>query len=415
MNENYGYYCKQYRNLILYTIVNIGLFNFVNMEMNDRNLFNIEENTHLRVDYISNRYLTNLDLKKFILEYKDQLAFKILGKSVEKKNIYGVKIGNGSSRILLWSQMHGNESTTTKAVLDLLKEVVVLKDTQYYKKLLDRITICIIPILNPDGAGYYTRVNANAVDLNRDMQQLSQPESTLLMDMYTSFQPDYCLNMHDQRTIFSAGDSKHPATISFLAPSSNEQRSLTNSRKTSMSLIAGMVQDLGDNLKNAIGRYDDGFNLNCAGDTFQYLGTPTILFEAGHYPGDYLRNVTRHYITIALKSCFHQIACNAVHSYRGYFELPENAKNFRDIIVRKCIVDGSLMDVIIQYKEVLEQDHLRFVPVIESIKEKSVLIGHWEIDGKNQNLSLPENTPISENVVVNKIFLNDEIIELNPY
>lgn len=46
-----------------------------------------------------------------------------------------------------------------------------------------------------------------------------------------------------------------------------------------MSLIAGIVKDLKDELGERIGRYDDGFNINCAGDTFQSLGTPTILLR----------------------------------------------------------------------------------------------------------------------------------------
>jgi hypothetical protein len=37
-----------------------------------------------------------------------------------------------------------------------------------------------------------------------------------------------------------------------------------------------------------IGRFDDSFNLNC-GDTFQAMGVPTLLFEAGHFEGDYQR------------------------------------------------------------------------------------------------------------------------------
>ena len=31
------------------------------------------------------------------------------------------RIGEGEKRVLLWSQMHGNESTTTRALLDLFK------------------------------------------------------------------------------------------------------------------------------------------------------------------------------------------------------------------------------------------------------------------------------------------------------
>ena len=57
-------------------------------------------------------------------------------------------------------------------------------------------------MLNPDGATLYTRANANAVDLNRDSQDLTQPARRVLRATFERFKPDYCFNLHDQRTIF---------------------------------------------------------------------------------------------------------------------------------------------------------------------------------------------------------------------
>ena len=68
-------------------------------------------------------------------------------------------MGTGSTKVLMWSQMHGNESTTTKSLLDLLRFLNTNPDW------LDNLQLSIIPILNPDGAKAYTRVNANQVDL----------------------------------------------------------------------------------------------------------------------------------------------------------------------------------------------------------------------------------------------------------
>ena len=66
--------------------------------------------------------------------------------------------------------MHGNESTTTKAVIDLVNLLIKNYDSDSVTNLLNRCTLHIIPMLNPDGADAYTRVNANSVDLNRDAQ-----------------------------------------------------------------------------------------------------------------------------------------------------------------------------------------------------------------------------------------------------
>ena len=70
----------------------------------------------------------------------------------------------------MWSQMHGNESTTTKALFDVFNTLI--SNNPIIKHILNACTLYIIPILNPDGAEAYTRVNANAVDLNRDAQEL---------------------------------------------------------------------------------------------------------------------------------------------------------------------------------------------------------------------------------------------------
>ncbi len=363
---------------------------------------------------VAGRYFHNNQLEDFISMHSDRFEFETIGTSVEHRNIYGLQIGSGSKKVLMWSQMHGNESTTTKAVLDFLNSIAEDLENLYNKSLLEETSLYIIPVLNPDGAANYTRVNANNVDLNRDMQDLSQPESRLLMKVYREFQPDFCLNLHDQRTIFSAGETNLPAILSFLTPSSDIDRSITGARKDSMSLIAGIVKDLKDELGERIGRYDDGFNINCAGDTFQSLGTPTILFEAGHYPGDYNRDVTRKFMFKALRSCLEQIMNGQSPDHRQYLKIPENAKCFRDVILRNVNIDGDQNDILIQFKETLVHDRIRFVPVIEGIHKDSVLFGHREIDAACKKISLMEEGEISENVVVSKIFLNDEIFELNP-
>jgi murein tripeptide amidase MpaA len=106
----------------------------------------------------------------------------IVGYSVSNQPIYAIQVGSGDTRILMWSQMHGNESTTTKAVFDLL--AFLKADSALSQAFLNRFTFCILPMLNPDGAALYTRENAAAVDLNRDAQNRSQPESQVLRQVY---------------------------------------------------------------------------------------------------------------------------------------------------------------------------------------------------------------------------------------
>ncbi len=383
--------------------------------MNDLLLQFAEQENYNSIKWkeVSGRYVTLSDLKKLISSLKSNFEFEVIGRSVEERKIFATKIGNGPIRILAWSQMHGNESTTTKAIFDILALFSSNKKDYTIRDLLSKVTLYIIPILNPDGAKAYTRVNANHVDLNRDMQNLSQPESRVLRKTAENFKPHYCLNLHDQRTIFSAGLNDKTATISFLTPSKDEDRSIDDSRKESMRLIAGMANDLKSDLPEMIGRYDDGFNINCAGDTFQNMGIPTILFEAGHFPGDYKREKTRFFVFKALISCLQQIAFNSKNlPYERYFDISENDKLFRDVIIRNISKGDSMVDVVIQFKEVLKWGKIQFVPMIEKIGADIKEIGHREIDAKNETLKYPEESQLIENVVVNKIVLKSREIPI---
>lgn len=333
---------------------------------------------------IRGRYVTPEQIDRFLQSSPHRGNIESLGTSVEGRTIYSLTKGSGPLRILMWSQMHGNESTTTKAVLDLINTLEVVSETS--ELILEHCTIKIIPMLNPDGAMAYTRVNAKGVDLNRDAQDLSQPESRILRKVYEDFQPSYCFNLHDQRTIFSVGNSPLPATISFLAPAADKERTITGARARSIELIVAMQQHLKEFLGKSIGRYDDVFNLNCVGDTFQSLGTPTILFEAGHAPGDYQRETTRKYIWYALLSGLLSLSRQQEYpeSLKHYRSIPNNEKRYFDVLIRNAahLINkyGPTDDVGILYKEILQNDKIIFEPQIERIGKLSDHFGHLELD-----------------------------------
>ena len=354
--------------------------------------------THLR-----GRYITLKMIKPLLEKYKNNFEITVPGISENGQNIPMVKIGNGKKAILAWSQMHGNESTTTKAIFDLIK---FFNQKDYFQKeiaeFLSTHSLYIIPILNPDGAELYTRENANGFDLNRDAQNLSQKESQCLDDVFKRLDPILCLNMHDQRTIYGFKDGK-PATVSFLSPAADAQRSLTKARIKAMEGIVKMNSYLQKSIPGQVGRYDDGFNSACVGDTFQMAGAPTILFEAGHYKNDYPREKTREFIFYALLALFGIVEEDSKIKYRDYFNIPENRKNYRDIIIRNVKLKqiSDPIDVAIQYSEVLKDGNIAFEPIIEELGQLGSLHGHVEIDNKCSELL----TKIDKNLTVGvKVF-----------
>ncbi|WP_255555244.1 M14 metallopeptidase family protein [Flavobacterium sp. NKUCC04_CG] len=334
--------------------------------------------------WVYGRYVVSEDLEGLYKELSVDFKLETQGISVEGRAIKSVQVGRGSTRVLMWSQMHGNESTTTKAVADLL--CFLNSNEAMAQSFKSQFTLLIIPILNPDGAENYTRVNANEVDLNRDSINLSQPESRCLRNVFDQFRPHYAFNLHDQRTIFAAGKTKNPATISFLAPSYNEAREVNACRLEAMQLIVTMNKELQKYLPNSIGRFDDGFNLNCIGDYFQSRGVPTILFEAGHFPRDYEREVTRSEVFRALLTILTNINSKDFKNIRinDYLAIPENEKSFRDVLftnVQSIYTDSGKKDrVWVQYKEVLIDKIINFAPTIVAINIEEGLQAHLVVD-----------------------------------
>jgi hypothetical protein len=350
-------------------------------------------------DTLAGRYITLKNIEPLLNKFNAKKELQIIGKSVLDKPIYSYQIGCGKTRILLWSQMHGNESTTTKALFDLFN--FLNDETELQKELLQNFTFYFIPMLNPDGAELYTRENANKIDLNRDAQNLSQPESIVLRSVYEQFKPDFCYNLHDQRTIFGVGTTNRPATVSFLAPSYNEEREVNAVRLKAINLIAEMNRTLQRYIPGQIGRFDDGFNLNCIGDTFQAMGTPTVLFEAGHFQGDYQREETRKFIFIALLSSFISISENVIVDNKKdeYMNIPQNNPSFYDFVYKNINInyDSSKKSInfAAQYKEELINKTIFFNAFIAKIGDLSGCNGHFEFDAEgktysNDNQSVPE-------------------------
>ena len=327
----------------------------------------------------------HLDVIFPLLEsFKNVFEITEIGKSVQQRSIYQVQIGTGKTKILMWSQMHGNEPTTTKGLFDFFN--FLSKDSELAQQIKNKYTLLCIPMLNPDGAFAYTRENANSVDLNRDAYLASQPEMKLLRILYEEFKPDYCYNLHDQRTIFGTEGFNLPATMSFLAPAFNNDRDYNEVRMKAIVIINKMNRVLQEYIPYQIGRFDDSYNVNCTGDYFTTQNTPTILFEAGHFQMDYGRDESRKYVFIALLSSLLDNYENVIvdNELDNYLRIPQNNKRFFDFIYKNVkIIDNSVEKIInfaAQYDEVLVGDEIHFKAKISKVSDLEEYSGHTEYD-----------------------------------
>lgn len=351
---------------------------------------------------ISGRYLNNNHLKTVFENLENNFELKTIGYSVLDLPIHATVFGTGKTKILIWSQMHGNESTSTKGLIDFFS--LLDSHVDFRKLISENYTLYCIPILNPDGAKAYTRVNANNIDLNRDAFDCSQPESKALRAVYEEFQPDFCYNLHDQRTIFGIENTQLPATISFLSPAFDASTSFNATRLKAMSVINTMYKALEKVIPGQIGRFDDSFNINCIGDYFTSLGTPTILFEAGHFKDDYQRDIVREIICYALVTSFTE-SVEEESVIEEYLAIPPNCKFFYDILYKNVrIIDNSEVKIITfaaQFEEILKKDVVLFEAQIVMIDNPENYRGHLEYDFTESDLVLDTHFILKNGVVAN--------------
>ena len=365
-----------------------------------------------KVQDLNGRYITNAHILPILNRLPKGFSYEIAGHSERDQPIFAVKAGKGPSKILIWSQMHGNESTSTKALFDFIFNIEYLGISSF----LDHCSFFIIPILNTDGAQDYNRFNANGIDLNRDAQALTQSESLVLREAFNVFEPDFCFNMHDQRSIYCVGGTKNSASLSFLAPAEDKERSISSNREQAMGVISKINNVLQLFIPDQISRFDDSFNINCVGDQFQSLGVPTILFEAGHLV-DYHKEDTRKYMLMALVSAISTISQKIVPKdvVIPYLNIPENKPLYYDILIKNVsIKDGNLQteDIGIRYEELLNKDLIEFKPVVKFIGDMSKYFGHRVIDAKGAKVLSKTLSQIEISSTIDVIIIKNEQISL---
>lgn len=215
-----------------------------------------------------------------------RLARRVLGRSWEGRPIEVIEAGNGPKRVVAWSHMHGDEQTFTTTVVNLLRMIASPTESPgEIGRVLERCRLSIVPMLNPDGAHRRTRVNAQGVDINRDALQNASPEGALLAGLIKSVQPHYALNLHNQSHRRWMPGHTAPVSLSLLAPPANPACRPTDAVKAAQRLAACVVGAAQPACGGRITRYDAGYMPRAFGEWVQSTGVPTVLLEAGGWPG----------------------------------------------------------------------------------------------------------------------------------
>src|SRR5688572_5307863 len=152
-----------------------------------------------------------------VVDASPLLESEQIGTSAEGRALRMIRFGSGPARVLLWSQMHGDETTASRALTDLFHYIATSDDARV-RTWRERLTVVAIPMLNPDGAEAHRRRSVFGVDINRDARLLSTPEARALKAAQERFRPDFGFNLHDQNPRTRVGNTSRTAAISLLAP-----------------------------------------------------------------------------------------------------------------------------------------------------------------------------------------------------
>jgi len=254
-----------------------------------------------------------------------------------------VSIGNGDIDVLMWSQMHGNESTATRSIVDLLSFIAKNSKQKSVNSLLQDLRIHFIPMLNPDGASRWTRENAIGIDLNRDALRLIAPESQLLKQVRDSLSADYGFNLHDQSKYYNVERLNNEASISFLATAFDYEKSRSAGRDEAMQLISYLYKINQHYIPNHTGRYNDDFEPRAFGDNIQKWGTKLILIETGGFKNDPEKQLGRKLNFVLIGSALEAIqkGLHKAISVEQYSQIPRNDRNLFDLKIEKVQKNGK--------------------------------------------------------------------------
>jgi hypothetical protein len=272
------------------------------------------------------------------------VAVEKIGESLEGRSINHVTAGSGPFAVLLWSQMHGDEPTATSALFDVFDFVGRHREDPAVRRILSRLTLHVVPMLNPDGAERFQRRNMQGIDINRDALRLQTAEGRILKALRDRIRPAIGFNLHNQSWRTSVGDPPMPASISLLSVAYDKPRT-ENAGRTLTKKICAVIRDSLEPLASSqIGRYDDEFEVRAFGDNITLWGTPVVLIETGPWPSAEPDAALVRLNFVAILSSLHALATGSVERAdpRRYETLPMNESKEMYVLVKNgTIISGA--------------------------------------------------------------------------
>jgi hypothetical protein len=339
---------------------------------------------------LTTRRIKHSDISKLINRLDDKI-FHVSkqGESYSGRDINLITTGKGEKKIFMWSQMHGDESTATMALFDIFN---FLSERDGFdsvrQKIFNNASLYFLPMVNPDGAEEFKRGNYLDIDINRDAIRMQSPEGKILRNTFDMINADFGFNLHDQNIRYTAGNTHKTAAISFLAPLFDQRGSVNVTRGNAIKIISGLIRIMNNYIPGHISKYEEGYEPRSFGDTFQGLGTSTILIESGGWKDDKEKQFIRKLNFILLLSAINTIIDNDYdnESYELYNNLSFNKEYLYDLILRNLRIKNenkvSLIDIGINNNEDFDENsgNTKIISCIEEIGDLTNFYGNEDCD-----------------------------------
>lgn len=97
------------------------------------------------------------DLKELVLWHPDITSLETIGKSVDGRDLYALKLGTGKEEVLINASHHAREHMTTNVVMEMADQYAHLFKTNgqmngySVQNILKKTSIYFVPMVNPDG------------------------------------------------------------------------------------------------------------------------------------------------------------------------------------------------------------------------------------------------------------------------
>jgi hypothetical protein len=270
-----------------------------------------------------------------LIDEAGNLSRDEIGRSAEGRPLYAVRFGRGATRVLLWSQMHGDEPSHTLGLADFFAYVAREPDDERVRLLAEQLTVVAVPMLNPDGAERFLRTNAQGVDVNRDARAWTTPELRALRDLHANFRPEFVLNLHDQDVRKRVGKSERLTAFALLATPGSPEMEDDEQRMRGKRLCAAIVRAVQPLVGDRVARFPDEYHPDGSGEFTQRSGSVSVLLECGFWPDDPEKQFLRKVSFVSLLGAFEALARGSLDETPDAYEsLEENDTKVFDTLIR---------------------------------------------------------------------------------